>query len=303
MLFSLSPLLRRLLIAVGFVSLCCLPLLIPLFRYAAGNSLFSHIFLIPFVSAYFVGLRREVIVETDSAHRWLGVVPLGLGIAALFIYLARPSSEFQDQMALAGAVSVTFIWAASLFTLGGRNVAKLLFPFLLLVAMVPFPVAVEAKIETFLQYGSAEVAYWMFQAAGTTLYREGLVFNLPGISMQVAPECSGIRSSLVLFITSLVGGQLFLRSAVNRTVLSLFVIPLALVRNGFRVFVLGELCVRVGPHMIDSAIHHQGGPIFFALSLIPFFALVWLLMRIEKRRLSGPKNLVPSGSSSRGSRA
>jgi exosortase/archaeosortase family protein len=55
------------------------------------------------------------------------------------------------------------------------------------------------------------------------------------------------------------------------------VIPLALLRNGFRVFVLGELCTHIGPQMIDTPIHHQGGPLFFALSLIPFFLLlVWL---------------------------
>mgnify|MGYP003908365983 CR=1 FL=1 len=38
------------------------------------------------------------------------------------------------------------------------------------------------------------------------MFRDGLVFKLPGIEMQVAQECSGIRSSLVLFITGLVAG-------------------------------------------------------------------------------------------------
>lgn len=67
--------------------------------------------------------------------------------------------------------------------------------------------------------------------------------------MEVAPQCSGIRSSLVLFITSLIGGYLFLRSPWRRFALAAFVLPLALLRNGFRVFVLGQLCVQVGPHM------------------------------------------------------
>jgi exosortase/archaeosortase family protein len=56
-----------------------------------------------------------------------------------------------------------------------------------------------------------------------------------------------------------------------------FIIPLGIVRNGFRILTIGLLCVHVGPHMIDSVIHHRGGPIFFALSLIPLFLLlVWL---------------------------
>jgi len=123
----------------------------------------------------------------------------------------------------------------------------------------------------------------MFRIAGTTVYREGLVFHLPSITMEVAPQCSGIRSSLVLFIVSLVGGQMFLNSNWRRLVLVLVVLPLALLRNGFRVFTLGELCEKIGPHMIDSWVHHRGGPIFFALSLIPFMGLVWWLMRGEAK--------------------
>jgi len=49
------------------------------------------------------------------------------------------------------------------------------------------------------------------------------------------------------------------------------------VRNGFRILVIGLLCVHVGPHMIDSVIHRRGGPLFFVLSLGPLFLfLVWL---------------------------
>ena len=89
----------------------------------------------------------------------------------------------------------------------------------------------------------------------------------------MARECSGIRSTVVLFITSLLASHLFLKSPWRRFVLVAFVIPLAIVRNGFRILVIGLLCVHIGPHMIDSFIHHRGGPIFFVLSLIPLFVV------------------------------
>jgi hypothetical protein len=41
------------------------------------------------------------------------------------------------------------------------------------------------------------------------------------------------------------------------------------------------LCVHIGPGMINSIIHRRGGPIFFALSLIPLFLLLWWLRRGE----------------------
>jgi exosortase/archaeosortase family protein len=61
-----------------------------------------------------------------------------------------------------------------------------------------------------------------------------------------------------------------------------FVFPLAIIRNSFRIVVIGLLCVHVSPEMIDSFIHRRGGPIFFALSLIPLFGLLIWLRRQEQ---------------------
>jgi exosortase/archaeosortase family protein len=107
-------------------------------------------------------------------------------------------------------------------------------------------------------------------------------FQLPGFSMEVAPECSGIQSSLVLFLTSLLAGHLFLRTPWKRAVLILAVIPLGILRNGFRIFTIGQLCMRLGPEMIHSPIHRQGGPVFFALSLMPFFLLLIVLWKSDQ---------------------
>ena len=278
------PPLKKFLVAVAVATLATAPLLVPFFSYSLQNTLYSHVILIPCVSAYFIFLRKDSLLSDSGGGGWLAIFPLLAAGASLYYRLAGQPSSTENAMAGTPLAYVALIWGGGALTLGRQNMKRLAFPLLFLLFMVPFPTQVEAGIETFLQYGSAECAYWMFRIVDTTLFREGLVFNLPGISLQVAPECSGIRSSLVLFITSIVGGQLFLKSNVSRVALALFVIPLALLRNGFRVFVLGELCVHVGPHMIDSAIHHQGGPIFFLLSLIPFFGLVWLFMRRERRK-------------------
>jgi exosortase/archaeosortase family protein len=101
--------------------------------------------------------------------------------------------------------------------------------------------------------------------------------------LQVAKECSGIHSSWVLFITGLLASHLFLRTRWRKIVLVAFVIPLGILRNGFRIFVIGMLCVHIGPYMIGSMIHRQGGPFFFALSLVPLFLLLLWLRRRERR--------------------
>jgi exosortase C (VPDSG-CTERM-specific) len=186
-----------------------------------------------------------------------------------------------EYLAFMMASWLCLLLAAALFFFGLRMLRPIVFPITFLIFVVPFPATLVENAEILLQHGSAEVAYDLFQLVGTPVLRQGTLFQLPGISFQVAPECSGIHSTLVLFITSLAAGHLFLHSHAKRAALALAVLPLALLRNGFRIFVIGELCVRVGPHMIESPIHHRGGPIFFALSLLPFFLLLWLLRRME----------------------
>ena len=166
--------------------------------------------------------------------------------------------------------------------LGVRILRTFAFPAALLLLMVPFPAPVTNWIEGVLQHGSAAAAVGLLRLCGTPVFFSDLSLQLQTITLEVAPECSGLRSTLALFITSLIAGHLLLRSPWRRSVLVLVVFPLAILRNGFRVFVIGELCVHIGPQMIDSYIHRHGGPIFFALSLVPFFSVLYVLMRMEK---------------------
>jgi exosortase C (VPDSG-CTERM-specific) len=172
--------------------------------------------------------------------------------------------------------------------LGGARLRRLAFPFALLVFMIPLPLFFREWIEVSLQHGSAQMADWLFQASGMTVFRNGMIFQLPGMTIEVARECSGIHSTLVLFITSLLAGQMFLHQPWRRAALCLAVIPLALARNGLRIYVIGELCVHVGPQMINSPIHHHGGPLFFALSLVPFFVWLYFLKKSEPLNFSIP---------------
>jgi exosortase len=149
----------------------------------------------------------------------------------------------------------------------------------------PIPSHLHDWIEQFLQHASADVSDLMFWLSGTPVLREGLVFHLPGYSIEVAPECSGIHSTLVLFIIALLAGHLFLRTASRRTLLVLAVMPVALLRNGLRIFTIGQLCVHIGPEMINSYIHRQGGPIFFVLSLVPFYFFLAFLQKSEARQV------------------
>jgi exosortase C (VPDSG-CTERM-specific) len=255
-----------------------------LMLYAARSDLHSHILLVPLITGYLLYIQRgrpSVAYSSSIA----GTVTLGgIGIAALAAGIEwRGSLSINDGLALMALAFVSFVAAGGFLFLGSKWMAAAAFPVAFLIFMVPLPDAAVDWLEKASMLASAEAAALYFNVAGTPLVRHGTVFELPGIVLQVAQECSGIRSSWVLLITSLLASHVFLRTRWRRVVLVAFVIPLGILRNGFRILVIGLLCVYVGPDMIDSSIHHQGGPLFFALSLVPLLLLLWWLRRQEQR--------------------
>jgi exosortase C (VPDSG-CTERM-specific) len=179
-------------------------------------------------------------------------------------------------------------YAACFGLVGQATLRALAFPLAFLLFMVPLPVFFTDWIEGMLQRCSANAAVAFFKAVGTPVFSTGLEMQLPDINLEVAPQCSGIHSSLALLITSLVAGYFFLRSPWSRIALAAAVLPLAILRNGFRIFTLGELCVHYGPQMIDTSIHHKGGPIFFCLSMVPFLFFLFYLIRRDAAHSKAP---------------
>jgi exosortase C (VPDSG-CTERM-specific) len=261
--------------------------LLALMNYAAGSQLYSYILLVPFVSAYLLYLRRDQLPKTLVTDVPLAVVSLaaGLGVLVLICWLdfvgQRPSDN--DRLALLTLSFLCFLAAGGFFFLGRSWMRAAAFPLAYLIFMVPMPDAMADALETASKYASAEVANLFFHISGMPFLRAGLIFQLPNITIEVAQECSGIRSSWVLLMTSILAANLFLKTRWRRFALVAFVIPLAILRNGFRILVIALLCVNVGPQMIHSLIHRRGGPLFFTLSLIPFFLVLWWLRKGDVR--------------------
>jgi len=259
--------------------------LLALVNYAAGSELYSYILLVPFVSAYLLYLRRDQLPKKYVADLPLAIVSLaaGLGIVAFTYSSIGLAPADNGHLVLLTLSFLCFLAAGGFFFFGRGWMRAAAFPLAYLIFMVPMPDAMADALETASKYASAEVANVLFHLSGTPFLRDSLIFQLPNITIQVAQECSGIRSSVVLLITSVLAANLFLKTPWRRFALVAFVIPLAILRNGFRILVIGLLCVNVGPQMIHSLIHRRGGPVFFALSLIPFFLVLWWLRKGDVR--------------------
>ena len=278
--------LRACAVYLGVLALLFSAPLAALAVYAARSDLHSHILLVPFIAAYLLYLRRGALPASLATSFRGAALSAGVGTAALAARIAwRGALSLNDALALMAFAFVSFAVAGAFLFLGSRVLAAALFPVAFLLFLVPLPDAAVTWLENASVLASAEAAAGFFTVAGTPMVRHDTVFELPGIVLRVAQECSGIHSSWVLFMCSLLASHLFLRTGWRRFALVAFAVPLGILRNGFRILVVGLLCVHIGPHMIDSPIHRRGGPLFFGLSLVPLFlALAWLRSRENRRR-------------------
>ncbi len=282
---------RRVIGCVVFSVLLVLIFIKPLIQlsiHAAATELHSQILLVPFISAYLIYIQFDQLPRRYTTSLKSVLVCFSIGAAALYGIWHLNASNYplskNDFLGLMVFSFLSFLLAGGFFFLGGEWIAALAFPVGFLIFMVPLPDAAVEWMETASKHGSAEAANMFFHLSGTPVLRDSTIFQLPGIVIEVAQECSGIRSSWVLFITSLLASHMFLKSPWRRAILVFLVIPLGLLRNGFRIMVIGLLCVHIGPHMIHHMIHKRGGPFFFVLSLIPLFLLLWWLRKGEKEQ-------------------
>ena len=175
------------------------------------------------------------------------------------------------------------IWlGAFLLCYGSRATRAAAFPLLFLLLVVPLPEAVLEKTIYLLQQGSTEIAYLLFKLVQVPVFRQGFVLSLPSVSIEVAKECSGIRSSMALFITCLLAVHLFLHTHWKMAFFVLLALPLAIIKNGIRITTLTLLAIYVDPSFLTGNLHHDGGVVFFLLTLAILAPVLLLLQKSER---------------------
>jgi exosortase len=134
-----------------------------------------------------------------------------------------------------------------------------------------------------LQQGSAASARVFFAVAGIPVEQRGTLVHIRGLTLEVAPECSSIRSSMVLLVTTMALAQFLLITFWRKAVVFAVAIPLSVIKNGLRIFVLGVLATKVDPSYLTGRLHRQGGIIYFLIALLGIFPLLWILRRGENQ--------------------
>jgi len=262
------------------------------------NELYSHFPLIPLVSLYFlIGDRKAIFMEIDySIHA--GSLPMAAGVLFYWIGISRILELNQnDYLSLMMFSYLSCFIGGFIVFYGTRVFRKAMFPLLFLVFIVPIPTPILESLIRILLIGSANTSHAVFNILDVPVYRDGFFFQLPQITVEVAKECSGIRSTLALFITSIIAGRLYLRTGWRRIALSLCIFPITIFKNSLRIVTITLLANYVDPTFLtNSLLHKAGGKPFFVLALLFLAPVLWFLRRSEKKNSINHGDTDPSTS-------
>ena len=254
-----------------------------LLRMSFHSELYSHIPLIPLISLFILFFRRKKILG-DITWGWAGAVLLALGSIALLNANRIGGIDNNDYLSMVMSGAVLWFIGSFVLAYGGKAFKEAMFPLLFLVFVIPIPEFILQPLLDLLLIGSAYSSELIFSLTGVPVYREGFVFALPGVTIEVAEQCSGIRSSIALIITSVLAGYLFLKSGWSRLILVLSFFPITVFKNGMRIVTLSLLASYVDMRFITGSwLHKSGGIPFFVVGLLLMAPVLWGLVKLEKR--------------------
>lgn len=276
-------------LACGFVALLVWQSLKALLSAAFNQEQNSHIILVlpVIVTLLLFEPRKEGHRKTMD---WTGVLLL-IVTGAIDFLSSRYADELSADRLSVSVFGVVIAWIGLAVIFYGRHVLRRrAFLVLFLFLLIPIPSVLLDQLVRALQYASTRATQALFIATGIPVAREGYVLSLPRIDIEVAAECSGIRSSMMLLLTSLVLGHLFLASAWRQVVLLTSTVLITVLKNALRIYTLSMLAMYVDRSWIEGKFHHvYGGSVFFALALAMVLGLIQLLRRSGRKPPDGRK--------------
>lgn len=279
-----SPNIRqRSLLFTSWVVLSCLVFigpLIALVKVAVSSEDATHVLIVPCISAAVLFIERRRIFQTTSSSPAFGIgvlfVAICLSIAAIRIF----NPAFADLRAFGLILSLDLVWVAGFLLIFGTCAARAaLFPLLFLFLMIPQPDFLVGHAIYLLRVGSAWITGIFFDLFGIPALRDGFAFHLARVNIEIAKECSGIRSSMVLLILGLLVAHFRLQHFWKKAAFIAVSVFLMIFKNGIRIVTLTWLGSYVNPGFLTGRLHRDGGIVFFVLSLL----LLWPVLRLLER--------------------
>jgi exosortase len=202
-------------------------------------------------------------------------------------------------MFLLAAVGIRFVsdLAAELFTMrlsmllgaaglilwffGVRQLLAWWLPFVLLGLAIPLPELVISKLTAPLQLIASRIGASLIEWRHIPVRLNGNVIRIPGHDLFVAEACSGLRSLTALVNLGVLLGAMLLAKPWSRVTLLVLAVPMAILINGFRIFLTAFLVYFVSPEAGSGFMHTTEGWLMFVIAFASLGAVASVLLFVE----------------------
>lgn len=241
--------------------------------------MYTHGFLIPCLSLYMAWAARERLLrEPVEPSYGIGGALIAAGLIMLIVGHAGAVLILQEMslpVSLAGIVGLL---------LGRRVLRALWLPIAYLYFMIPFWNILTDPLRPAYQRLSAQLAGLMLDAFGVPVYRNGTILELPNITLEVAPQCSGVHFIIAITAIGIPLAYLYLRNWKKGLALIAAGILIATLFNGLRIGLMGFMSY----HGIWSVLHGPGHVMqALSVSLAGYAALFAGLRILTGKKSSG----------------
>jgi exosortase len=247
------------------------------------DSSWSHGFLIPLFSLYFVNQKRDEILRCarndEFKVNYLGLVFLVLGI------LFYPFNIVHLQYGYLRSVDMIATLGAIVLFLGGWQLVKLTWlPITFLVFAVPLPERFYRELTIPMRQWAAAVASGLLDlvpqleamASGVVIdvFYKGRALEP---ALDVAEACSGMRLLMAFLALGVAMAYLHYRPLWQRIILLVSTVPIAILCNIVRVTVTGFIYVLVHPKYAQGIYHDMLGLAMLPLAFGLYGVLAWFM--------------------------
>lgn len=224
-----------------------------------GN--WSHGWLIPLFSLYFLTIRREEFSRCRPRPSYVGALILALSLAVYFVSAWRLRMSYPQSLSMVGAIfGVTLL-------LGGWAVIRLAgFPILFLLFAIPLPQSIYVELTMPLRKLASTVAAAVMPIFAPGLHTESqavvIDYVMPGAppnTLNVEEACSGMRLMMAFVALGVAMAYVQKRPLWQRVVMVLSCIPVAVFCNSIRVTTTGLLHVYGHPELARGTPHQLLG--------------------------------------------
>ncbi len=239
---------------------------------------YSHGFLVPLLSAYFVWERRQKLQQVRRQPSGWGMLVLLTGLAILCL------GNIGAELFLMRVSMLVVLTGLVLYLLGWQYLRVLAFPLLFLLFMIPLPAIVLNAVAFPLQLLAAKLSTYSLQLVNLPVYREGNIIFLPHTTLEIVEACSGIRSLVSLAALAVVFACVTQSRLVKRWFLCLSAVPIALIANAFRIWGTGVLAHVYGTQVAEGFYHTFAGWLVFVVAFALLLAEGLMLSKLSWRR-------------------